>query len=616
MSKPSEIAAQLAHVPDAPGVYMWKRGDEVLYVGKAKSLRKRMRQYVGGHDERPMIPHMMEQVDAFDYVATTTEAESMILEANLIKELRPPYNVDFKDDKSFPFIALTLSDPFPAIKYTREKHRQGTRYFGPYTDAKSARETIEVVRRVYPICRATCVEWKRLTARGGEPTGSACFDSHVGKGPGACVGDITREQYLRRVEKAASFLEGRQREVADELERAMHEAAADLDFERAARLRNSLEAVRASLEKQRVVSERPLDLDVVGIEREETIAAAHMLHVREGRIVGTNEFMLDKGLDVSEPDLIEGFLLRYYESASYVPREVVLPALPEQPEAVEDWLTGLRGTRVRLRVPQRGEKRALADLAGMNARHALARYKHRTRYDEERLNRALLELESALALPGPPMRIECYDISTLHGRHSVGSMVVFTGGRADKAAYRRFKVRMPSEEANDVAMHGEVLRRRFAREGAGDTRFAKRPDLLLVDGGKPQLGAALAALAELGLEHIAVAALAKREEELWLPGWDQPVMLPDGSPSLYLVKRIRDEAHRFAIEYHRNLRGKAMTASVLDEVPGVGPKRKKAMLRHFGGIKRLREASAEEIASVPGISRDVAEAVAEVLKGA
>ncbi len=614
MSETPNIVTQLGHVPDAPGVYLWKQGDEVLYVGKAKSLRKRMRQYTGGHDDRQMVPLMMERVDSFDYVVTGNEVESLILEVNLIKQIRPPYNVDYKDDKSFPFIALTMSDPFPAIKYTREKHRPGTRYFGPYTDARGARETVEVARRVYPICRATCAEWKRVNARGGEPTGKACFDFHVGKGPGPCVGAITPGAYAERVEQIATFLEGKQGAVAVELERAMREAAADLDYERAARMRNSLDAVRSVLERQRVVSDRALDIDVVGIEREETIAGVHVLQVREGRIVGANEFTLDKGLDVGEAELIEGFVLRYYGTASHVPREVVLPGLPESPAVVEEWLTGIRGTLVHLTVPQRGEKRALAELAATNARHSLARYKHRTRYDEERLNRALLELESALALPAPPLRIECYDISTLHGRASVGSMVVFSGGRADKAGYRRFKVRMPSEEANDVAMMSEVLRRRFARENAGDTRFARRPDLVLIDGGPPQLNAARAVLAELGLEHLPLASLAKREEELWVPGWDEPVTLPGGSPSLYLVKRVRDEAHRFAIEYHRELRGRAMSASVLDDVPGVGAKRKKAILAAFGSLKKMRAATIDEIAAVPGVTREIAEAVAEAVK--
>ena len=607
------VSAQLGHVPDAPGVYLWKHAEEVLYVGKAKSLRKRMRQYVGGHDGRERIPVMMERVDGFDYVVTGNEVESLILEASLIKQLRPPFNVDYKDDKSFPFLALTMDDPFPAIKYTREKHRPGTRYFGPYTDARAARETLEVTRRVYPVCRTACVEWKRLNAKAGAPTGKPCFDYHVGKGPGPCVGAITPEAYAENVAAVTAFLEGRQTDIAEGLERAMREAAADLNYERAARLRNSLEAVKAVLERQRVVSDRPLDMDVLGIEREETIAGVHLLLVREGRVLAGNEFVLDKGLDVPGPELIEGLLLRYYEQASHIPREVVLPELPEDPTVMEEWLSGLRGSRVRLLVPQRGEKRALADLATTNARHSLARYKHRTRYDEERLNRALLELESALALPVPPMRIECYDISTLHGRHSVGSMVVFSGGRPDAAAYRRFKVRLPAEEANDVAMLSEVLRRRFARDRAGDLRFAQRPDLVIVDGGPPQLHAAAAVMADLGISAIPLAALAKREEELFVRGWDRSVVLPNGSASLYLVKRVRDEAHRFAIEYHRQLRGHAMTASVLDEVPGLGPKRKKALLAHFSSLKRLRAASVTEVAAVPGIPAAVAAEIVQVV---
>ncbi|MGB4594193.1 MAG: excinuclease ABC subunit UvrC [Coriobacteriia bacterium] len=601
-----DILSTLGDVPDAPGVYLWKgAADQILYVGKAKSLRKRMKQYVLRHDEREMIPLMMEQVAGYDFMVTGTEVESLILENNLIKQFDPPFNVRYRDDKSFPFIALTLGDPFPGIKYTRERHRAGTRYFGPYTDARAARETMEVVRRVYPICRTTCVEWKRVIARGGEPTGKPCFDFHVGKGPGVCMGAITADEYAVRVGEVELFLEGKHKGIEADLERGMRAAAAELDYERAARLRNSLDAVRAVLEKQKIVSDKPLDIDVIGIEREETIAGVHIFLVREGRVLAGNEFILDKGFDVPEQELIEGLLVRYYGEASHVPREIVVPSLPEDPEAVEAWLSTLRGSHVRLLVPQRGEKRALGELAATNARFALARYKHRTRYDEDRLNRALLELESALALPAPPLRIECYDISTLHGRHSVGSMVVFTGGRADKNAYRRFKVRMPSEEANDVAMMREVLSRRFAHEPAGDRRFASTPDLMIIDGGPAQLAVVADVLAALGV-RIPVVSLAKREEELFVPGWDAPVTLPTGSSSLYLVKRVRDEAHRFAIEYHRNLRAKAMTASVLDDIPGVGPKRKKALLSHFGSLKRLRAATADEIAAVPGVPADVA----------
>jgi excinuclease ABC subunit C len=609
-----DLRAQVARVPESPGVYLWKDADgRILYVGKAKSLRSRMRSYLGGHDERAMVPLMMEKVASFDCYVTKTEVDSLVLEANLIKETRPPYNVDFRDDKSFPFIALTVSDPFPAIKYTREQHRAGTRYFGPYSDAKAARATVDVVRRVFPVCRADCVEWKRLTAKGGAPTGRPCFDFHVGKGPGPCVGAVTREEYAANVRKAAAFLEGRRTGVVGELETEMRDAAADLDYEAAARARNRLEAVRSVLDRQSVVSERTLDADAVGVHREETIAAAHLFQVREGRVLTGTEFVLDQGLDISDAELVEGFLVRYYGQAAHVPREVLVPVLPEEPDAIEGWLGGLRGGRVSLAAPARGEKRTLLDLATVNARHALARYSFRTRYDEARTNAALLELENALALPAPPLRIESFDISTLHGRFSVGSMVVFEGGRAQPKAYRRFRVRLASPESNDVAMMREVLARRFARDRAGDARFGRAPDLVLVDGGRPQLAAAVAALEELDLTGVPVAALAKREEELFVPGWDEAVPLPAGSASLHLVKRIRDEAHRFAVEYHRDLRGRTMRASVLDEVPGVGPARKRALLKEFGSLRRLRGASVEEIAAVKGVTRQVAEDLAAFL---
>ena len=613
------IAEQVASVPDAPGVYLWKAADgSVLYVGKAKSLRKRMRQYTSGADEREKIPLMMELVTSFDYVVTDTEVESLVLEKNLIRQFHPPYNVDYRDDKSYPFIALTMDDPFPAIKFTREKHRSGTRYFGPYTDARAARETIDTVRRIVPICRATCPEWKRVTAHDGAPTQRPCFDFHVGLGPGPCAGAITREDYAENVARIASFLSGKHDDLEVELEHRMREAAADLDFEAAARHRNRLEAVNAIRGRQKVVSARPLEFDVVGLFREETVAGVHLFAVREGRVLFGNEFVLDKGLDIGMPELVEGFLLRYYADVPDIPREIVLPALPDDPGLVEEWLSSMRperAARVKLTVPLRAERKDLLKLAEDNARHTLVRFKVRTRYDEDRLNSALLQLESALALPVPPLRIECYDISTLHGTYSVGSMVVFTNGRSDTKNYRRFKVRLESDEANDFAMMGEVLRRRFAPKRMADNRFGKRPDLVIVDGGKPQLTAAREVLAELGLSDIPLAGLAKREEELFVDWSDQPVILPTGSTSLYLVKRVRDEAHRFAIEYHRQLRGKAMTASVLDDITGLGPKRKKALIKAFGSVKRLREAAADEIAAVPGIPRDLAEEIVAVLGG-
>jgi excinuclease ABC subunit C len=602
-----DIRAQLARVPESPGVYLWKDdGGGVLYVGKAKALRRRMRQYVTGHDEREKIPVMMEQVTSFDYYVTTNEVESLILESSLIKQHKPPFNVNYRDDKSYPYIALTTGDPYPAIKYTRERHRPATRYFGPYTDARGARETIDIARRVYQVCRADCVQWKKVTARGGEPADRPCFDYQVGLGPGPCVGAIGREEYSEHVRKVSAFLEGRSRGLEQDLEASMLEAASDLDFERAARLRNAVDAVRSVLRKQQVISSRPLDLDAIGVFREETIAGVHLFQVREGRILSGSEFVLDKGLDVPLPELIEGFLLQYYAVATHVPREVLVPELPEDPAAIEEWLTTLGRRKTIVSVPSRGEKRRLSEMAETNAKHALGRYRFRTRYDEERLNAALMQLESALSLPAPPMRIEAFDISTIHGRFSVGSMVVFTAGQADPGQYRRFKVRLDTGEADDVAMMGEVLRRRFAREAKEGARFASRPDLMVLDGGRPQVSAAVTVLDALGLSEIRVAGLAKRDEELFVP-WDAgPVLLPAGSASLFLVKRLRDEAHRFAIEYHRKLRGKAMTASALDDVPGVGPKRRTALVRHFGSLKRLAAADVDEIAAVPGVGPRVA----------
>lgn len=611
------IAEQIGNVPDSPGVYLWKSSDgSVLYVGKAKSLRKRMKQYVQGHDDREKIPLMMERVASYDYVVTATEVESLVLEKNLIKQFDPPYNVDFRDDKSYPFIALTMGDPYPAIKFTRERRVATTRYFGPYTDSRAARDTIDTVRRIVPICRATCAEWKRVNAHGGAPTARACFDYHVGLGPGPCVGAVTTEEYAENVARISGFLSGKHDDLEVELDRRMREASDELDYESAARYRNRLEAVRVLRQKQKVVSSRPLDMDVVGFFREETVAGVHVFVVREGRVLVGNEFVLDKGFDVSHAELVDGFLLRYYADGPQIPREIVLPELPEDADAVEEWLSSLRpagAARVRLTVPQRAERKDLLQLAEENARHTLMRFKVRTRYDEDRLNAAMLQLESALALPAAPLRIECYDISTLHGTHSVGSMVVFASGRSETKSYRRFKVKLDTGEANDFAMMGEVLRRRFAPERMADSRFGKRPDLVIVDGGKPQLTAAMEVLAELGLADIPVAGLAKREEELFVPWAEQPVILPAGSPSLYLVKRLRDEAHRFAITYHRELRGKAMTASVLDDIAGVGPTRKKALLKAFGSVKRMREATLDEVAATPGIPPEVATEIHAVL---
>ena len=630
-SEPSDdlvsIREQVDQVPTDPGCYLWKNGSgKVIYVGKAKNLRARMRQYVTLQDDRAKIPLMMQVVRSFDYIVVENEHEALVLERNLIAQYRPYFNVDFKDDKSYPYIAITESDTFPAIKYTREKHKKGTRYFGPYTDSYAARQTIETLRKVVPICSATCVEWKRakrllekdpdgaavanlLLAKKGRP----CFDYHVGKGPGVCVGAIDTVSYAKNVRQVENFLRGNRSEIVSELKNQMQEAAADLDFEKAARLKSRLTSLSDLDDRQQVTFPTSVNIDLIGIYREETISAACVFVVREGRTIRSVEFILDKGLDVSEEELVSGFLKRYYDETADIPAEVNLPIDLLDAEVLSEWLTQKRGHNCVLHHPQRGEKFRLLQMASANARHALMRHMIRTGYADDRTNQALLQLESALALDAPPLRIECFDISTLHGNFTVASMVVFTNGKADKSQYRRFKIRAELDEANDFVSMTEVLGRRYSPERMADERFGSRPDLLVVDGGKPQLTAAINQLNELGLD-IPVCGLAKSDEEVFVPWDDTPIVLPTGSASLYLIKQVRDESHRFAITFHRELRDKAMTVSILDEIPGVGPKRKKDIMRHFGSFKRLKAASVEDISQVKGVSVNLAETIYEELK--
>lgn len=622
------IKQQLASVPASPGVYLWKNAEgKVIYVGKAKHLRSRMRQYVNLQDEREKIPLLVDQIASFDYIVTENEHESLILEKNLITQHSPYFNADFKDDKSYPFIALTKGDLFPALKYTREHHKTSTRYFGPYTDSRAARELIDIARRVVPLCAGSCAEWRRINRKLesgtslNEALGTAkpCFNAHVGLGPGVCCAKITPEQYRISVKRIERFLTGHYQEFIDDLEQNMHDAAENLDFEKASRLKNRIDTIRSLTDKQHAVSSRNLNADVIGLYREETIAGVHVLIVREGRIINNNEFILNRGNDVPSDDLLHAFLLRYYDTTTSIPHEVIVEDMPDDQEVMEQWLTerlaSSHGARVRFISPQKGEKHELLQMSEINARHALMRYIVRTNYEDKRLNEALLQLESALALEQPPYRIECFDVSTIHGKHSVASMIVFTNGKPDKNQYRRFKVRMQTDESNDFAMMSEVLARRYAPERMADSRFGEKPDLLIVDGGKPQLTAALNQLHELGLDDIAVAGLAKRDEELFVP-WQEsgPVVLPSGSPSLYLVKRVRDEAHRFAITFHRELRGKAMTTSVLDDVVGLGPIRKKALLKAFKSFRNLKNASFEEILEAKVIPAEVAEDLYAILQ--
>jgi len=626
--KLQRIKKELDAVPALPGVYLWKDAEgQVIYVGKAKQLRARMRQYVNLQDERQKIPLLVDQIESFDYLVTENEHESLILEKNLIRQHSPFFNADFKDDKSYPFIALTKGDVFPVIKYTREKHKPQTRYFGPYTDSRAARHMIDIARRVVPICSGACADLKRITRKlengisleAAIPADSKpCFDAHVGLGPGVCCNRISPEDYGVQVKRVERFLAGVYQEFIDELEGEMLEAADNLDFEKASRIKARIDTINSLTEKQHAVSTRNLNADVIGLYREETITGVHVFMVREGRIINSNEFVLNRGKDVPDEELTHMFLLRYYDATTSIPREVILRGMPEDNEVMEEWLTEAaaspHGAKTRFIVPLKGEKMDLLELAETNAKHTLMRYKVRTNYEDKRLNDALLQLESALALDAPPFRIECFDISTIHGKHSVASMVVFTNGKPDKNQYRRFKIRMETDEANDFAMMSEVIARRYAPARMADERFGKKPDLLIVDGGKPQLNAAITQLKELETEGIAVGGLAKRDEELFVEWQSEPIILPSGSPSLYLLKQVRDEAHRFAITFHRELRGKASLASVLDDVVGLGPVRKKALMKEFKSFRHLREASLEEIIETKVIPLEVAEDLFAILE--
>ena len=633
-TKIERLKKELCYVPTLPGVYLWKNSSgEVIYIGKAKSLRSRMRQYINLSDERAKIPLLVENIDSFEYIVVENENESLILEKNLIEQYKPFFNADLKDDSSYPYIAITAGDVIPSIKFTREKKKKGTLYFGPYTDSRAARNMVDLTRRIIPICSCKCTTWKKLQ-RGFEKSKKKhysqnyelvtldqkpCFDSSVGLSPGVCCGKCTLEDYRESVKRATSFLDGDRKDILNTLNTSMQQAAAELDFEKASRLKEKIKTIE-SLSTSQHISVKALDsADVIGFSREETICGVHVLILREGKIINKNEFVLNRGLDVPTSDLQHNFLLKYYEMTDNIPREIILRENYEEDDSITSWLTSRlnssHGAKTKIVVPKKGEKFDLIKMAENNALHTLRRYKISEGYDDTRTNEALLQLESALALEKPPQRIECYDISTNHGSYTVASMVVFENGRSNKSQYRRFKIKTPLDEANDFLSMQEVMKRRFESERVSDKRFGSLPDLIILDGGKPQLSAVSEILDEMNVEGVELCGLAKRDEEIFTT-WNDigPVVLPSGSASLYLVKNIRDEAHRFAITYHRQLAKKGMTKSILDEVAGLGPKRKRKLLKYFGSFKNLKEATEQEIIDSKVLPIDVAKEVFIVLE--
>ncbi|TCJ13690.1 excinuclease ABC subunit UvrC [Rubrobacter taiwanensis] len=588
-----------SHLPRSPGVYIFRdSGGNVLYVGKARNLRSRVASYfTRSGDGRPKIGELRERVSEIDFIATGSETEALVLESNLIKRHRPRFNASLRDDKSYPYIVVTLGDEYPRVYATRGPHDPRHRYFGPFPSAGAVHATLDVLNKTFPFrkCRGP---------QPGRRSGIPCLNYHIGRSAAPCIGAVGREKYGRIISDVIAFLEGRVDHLIRERERRMEEAAKSLDFELAARLRDELAALRHVRERQRATIASEDSFDAVGVHAEGELACVQIFAVRGGQVVGRDSFLLDNYGEAGAEEVALSFIPQYYGTAA-VPGEILV-RVSKEPEALEEHLSGLRGNRVRVRTPRRGDRRRILELAERNAELGL---EHERAIQEARRNRVASTLDALreqLALPRLPVRIECYDISNTMGTNSVASMVVFQGGRPAKNEYRRFKIKTV-EGSDDFASMAEVIRRRLERLQANDPKFAAAPDLIVVDGGKGQLSAAVAALKEFeGLPEIPIRALAKREEEVFQPGRPEPVILDRDSPELHLLQRIRDEAHRFALGYHRKLRGSAMTASVLDELPGVGPARRKKILEHFGTPEAFLNASLEELERVPGLPGRVA----------
>ncbi|WP_406288731.1 excinuclease ABC subunit UvrC [Streptomyces sp. NBC_00209] len=656
MADPSSYRPKPGQIPDSPGVYKFR--DEhrrVIYVGKAKSLRQRLASYFqdlsGLH---PRTRTMVTTAASVEWTVVATEVEALQLEYSWIKEYDPRFNVKYRDDKSYPYLAVTLNEEFPRVQVMRGAKKKGVRYFGPYGHAWAIRETVDLMLRVFPVRTCSAGVFKNA-ARTGRP----CLLGYIGKCSAPCVGRVTPEEHRELADDFCDFMAGRTGTYIRRLEKDMMAAAEEMEYERAARLRDDVEALKRAMEKSAVVLADATDADLIAVAEDELEAAVQIFHVRGGRVRGQRGWVTDKVENVDTSGLVEHALQQLYgeESGDAVPKEVLVPALPEDPAAVSQWLADRRGSQVSLRIPQRGDKKDLMVTVQRNAQQALGLHKTKRASDLTTRSRALEEIAGALDLDTAPLRIECFDISHLQGDDVVASMVVFEDGLARKGEYRRFQIK-GFEGQDDVRSMHEVISRRFRRylqekERTGEweetpaptgpvpavlgdspadsdaraaedsreddgrpKRFAYPPQLLVVDGGQPQVAAAKRALDELGIDDIAVCGLAKRLEEVWLPDDDDPVVLPRSSEGLYLLQRVRDEAHRFAITYQRAKRAKRIRASPLDAVPGLGDTRKQALIKHFGSVRKLRQATIEEICEVPGIGRRTAESVAVALAAA
>ena len=662
MADPSTYRPATGTIPEAPGVYRFSDpAGRVIYVGKAKSLRSRLNSYFADLSNlHPRTRRMVTTASGVQWTVVHTEVEALQLEYNWIKEFDPAFNVRYRDDKTYPVLAVTLNEEYPQLRVYRGPRKKGVRYFGPYAHAWAIRETVKLLTRVFPARVCSTGVFKRHGQ-----IGRPCMLGYIDKCSAPCVGRVDAEEHRQIVLDFCDFLAGHTDQLIGRFEKQMQAAAADMDFERAARLRDDAGALKRVVEKQAVVLGDGTDADVVAFAADELEAAVQVFHVRGGRVRGQRGWVVDKGEGDGPQELVGQFLTQFYgeqadlagsadDAAQPVPREVLVPALPEDVGPLTQWLTDLRGSRVQIRVAQRGDKRTLVETVERNAKESLTQHKLRRAGDLTARSAALEELQEHLGLDTAPLRIECTDVSHVQGSDVVASLVVFEDGLAKKSDYRRYSIR-GGAEGGDVAAIAQVVRRRFARylketaeveavdeadtacapdadphaaDGGIDgalpgidpltgrpRRFAYPPNLLVVDGGAPQVAAAAEVLSELGITDVAICGLAKRLEEVWLPGEQDPAILPRTSEALYLLQRVRDEAHRFAITYHRQKRSTRMTASALDEVPGLGATRRAAILKHFGSVKKLKAASIEEITEVPGVGRRTAESVLETLNG-
>ncbi len=616
---PDNIRDILDNLPTKPGVYLLEdESGKILYVGKAVNLRARVRSYFHKSASlSPKVRRLVDRVAGIDFIVTASELEALILEMNLIKRHRPRYNVRLKDDKRYPYIKVSWQDDFPKVYVTRRMRQDGARYYGPFTAAWAVYQTLHTLRSVFPYL--TCN--RNITG----DDERACLYYHIGLCQAPCIGEVNREEYRAMIQGLCDFLEGKTEHVVQELRQEMQEAAEDLEFERAAAVRDKLQAIERVIERQKVVSPELADQDVIALARDDSQACVQVFFIRSGKLIGREYFMLEGAEDEEARDVMTSFVKQFYDEAATIPPEILVQDEIDEALIIESWLRDMRGDKVVIGVPDDGQGQALVEMAAENAAETLRALSAQWHVDEGKQVTGVAELQEALEMERPPARIECYDISNIQGTAATGSMVVFAKGAPRKSDYRRFKIRNV-DGADDYAMMQEVLRRRFRRLVARKEQdvvpitkadgphaapeadaWSITPDLVVIDGGKGQLNAALSVMQELGVDHIPVVGLAKKKERIFKPGDPDPIVLPRDSQALFLVQRARDEAHRFALNYHRRLRRKQGVASVLEEVPGIGPKRRQSLLKAFGSVEDVREASLDELLAVPGMTRPAAE---------